>query len=318
MSVDIKAYAELQALLTSVGDPSAHTLTSLAAKFGDIARSLDLILGARWDAAGDLGTDIASELISLAALDTELDALVAAGIAMAGIVADATPAITDFDTNLAEATNNHYNGQLLMFTTGVCLGQAHQVDSYTGGTKNMAFATSDQWTDAPGNGDAFVLIPSPGAYLKKLFAAMALEATSQLIKTQTDKLAGAAPVTGTATANWNTATGTSGEAGEDLVTLGVAATRYKVHSLLLDISALTDGAIIHVKLFQKINGNERKVYDQAFTVPTTAAGETPPPDTLGLWIVNGTLVIHDTLRVEVYSNTSENVAIAYTAILEAM
>ena len=45
-----------------IGDPSGHTLTTLTDKWGDIARSLDVILGARWDASGDLGTDIASLL----------------------------------------------------------------------------------------------------------------------------------------------------------------------------------------------------------------------------------------------------------------
>ncbi len=109
--------------------------------------------------------------------------LVDAGIAIAGEVADAGPAVTDFDTNLAEATNNHYNGGLVMFVEGVCLGQFHLVDVYTGGTKNMSFASSDQWTDVPANGDAFVLIPFAGAYLKKIFTDVAL------IKTQTDKIA---------------------------------------------------------------------------------------------------------------------------------
>jgi hypothetical protein len=142
----------------------------------------------------------------------------------------------------------------------------------------------------------------------------ALEALIDAIELKVDKLAGEAPVEGSTTANWHTATGTSGETGEDLVTIGVAATRYKLHSLLLDVSTLTDGATIHVKLFEKINGNEKKVYDQEFTVPTG----TVPPDTDGLWIVNGTVVIHDTLRVEVYSDTSESKAIGYTAILEAM
>jgi hypothetical protein len=134
------------------------------------------------------------------------------------------------------------------------------------------------------------------------------------IKAQTDKLAGEAVVEGTVTANWNTSTGTSGEAGEDLVTIGAATTRYKLHSLLLDVSTLTDGAKIHVKLFMKVNGNEKKIYDQEFTIPTG----TTPPDTDGLWIVNGTVGIHDTLRVEVYSDTNESKAIAYTYMLEAM
>ena len=51
---------------TNVGDLSGHTLISLALKWGDIARNLDLILGSRWDASGDLGTDIASILTAVA------------------------------------------------------------------------------------------------------------------------------------------------------------------------------------------------------------------------------------------------------------
>ena len=140
--------------------------------------------------------------------------------------------------------------------------------------------------------------------------------------------AGLPPHSGSIAANWSTAGGahgTSGEDGEDLIggasaapAIGAANTLYKLHSLLLDVSALTDGAIIHVKLFMKIAGAVRKIYDQQLTVPTTAGTETPPPDTDGLWIVNGTLVIHDLLRVEVHSSVNENVAIGYTYILEAM
>lgn len=52
--------AGVRGLRTSLGNPAAHTLTTIVAKWGDIARSLDLILGARWDVAGDLGTDIAA------------------------------------------------------------------------------------------------------------------------------------------------------------------------------------------------------------------------------------------------------------------
>jgi len=50
----------IKGLLIALGDPTGHTLASFTAKWGDIARSLDLILGARWDGAGDLGTDIAA------------------------------------------------------------------------------------------------------------------------------------------------------------------------------------------------------------------------------------------------------------------
>ena len=57
--------AVLRRLHDDLGDPSGNTLASLTAKLGDIARSLDLILGSRWDAGGDLGTDIANILAGM-------------------------------------------------------------------------------------------------------------------------------------------------------------------------------------------------------------------------------------------------------------
>ncbi len=118
-----------------------------------------------------------------------------------------------------------------------------------------------------------------------------------------------ASIVGTENQNWNTQTGSSGEAGEDLVTIGANDTDYILHSLLLDVSGCTNVAVISVKLFTQINGVERKVYDQDFTIAT---------DTDGLWIVNGSMGIHEALRVEVESDTNESVAISYDYSLEAM
>ncbi|MDP2323651.1 MAG: hypothetical protein Q8N51_06430 [Gammaproteobacteria bacterium] len=70
------AIALINLILARIGDPSAHILTSLTAKWGDIARSLDLILGARWDAGGDIGTDIAAIITATNKLaGAELDAV---------------------------------------------------------------------------------------------------------------------------------------------------------------------------------------------------------------------------------------------------
>jgi len=125
------------------------------------------------------------------------------------------------------------------------------------------------------------------------------------------KLAGEAPVSNSVTANWQSGTGTSGETGADLVTIGAHDTKYKLHSLLVNISALTVGATITVKLFMQVHGTERKVYNQSFTKGTD-------PD--GLWIVNGTVGIHEALRVEVQSNNAgdNGLAIDYDYTLEAM
>ena len=61
--------AALKALIdtinTNQGDPSADTLKSTAAKIGDLARSLATIIGTRWNAAGNFGTDITTLLTNL-------------------------------------------------------------------------------------------------------------------------------------------------------------------------------------------------------------------------------------------------------------
>ena len=123
------------------------------------------------------------------------------------------------------------------------------------------------------------------------------------IKTQTDKLAGAAPVTGSATQDWQTA-----EA--DVVSIGEAGVSNKVQDLSLNISNLV-GSLIIVRLYKNINGVERKVYEQSFNAATE------PP---GLPIINGTWATHDVIRVSLQSdNAADNgQTVDYDCLLEAM
>jgi hypothetical protein len=123
------------------------------------------------------------------------------------------------------------------------------------------------------------------------------------IKTQTDKLAGTAPVTGSATQDWQTA-----EA--DVVSIGEAGVSNKVQDLSLNISNLV-GALIIVRLYKNINGVERKVYEQSFNAATD------PP---GLPIINGTWATHDVIRVSLQSdNAADNGQVVdYDFMLEAM
>ena len=139
----------------------------------------------------------------------------------------------------------------------------------------------------------------------------ASQADVTAIKTQTDKLAGATPVSDSVTANWQSGTATSGESGADLVTIGANDTKNKVHSLLVSIHNLTVGATVMVKMFQQVKGTERKVYEQPYVVGTD-------PD--GLWIVDASVGIHEVTRVEVQSNneTDNGLAIDYDYFLEVM
>ena len=130
-----------------------------------------------------------------------------------------------------------------------------------------------------------------------------LETRVDEIRTQTDKLAGQAPVSGSTTQNWQTA-----EA--DVVSLGADNTRFKLHSLLLSIHNLV-GSTITVRLYMQVNGVERKVYDQTFD-----ATSDPP----GVWVVNGTVGIHEVLRVTLQSNNAADngQAVDYDYSLEEM
>jgi hypothetical protein len=81
----------------------------------------------------------------------------------------------------------------------------------------------------------------------------------------------------------------------EVVSIGAAyAVRYRLHSLLLSIHNLV-GTQITARMYMKVNDVERKVYEQNFDATTD------PP---GLWIVNGTVGLHELLRVTIQSNNA--------------
>jgi len=114
---------------------------------------------------------------------------------------------------------------------------------------------------------------------------------------------GLAPVTGSTTADWQAAE-------SEVVTIGAAGVRYKVHSLLLSIHHLA-GTIITVRLYMPVNGVERMVYQQSFNAAT---------DPSGLWVINGTLGIDQALRVTLQSSDAADngKSVDYEFMLEAM
>lgn len=73
-----------------------------------------------------------------------------------GAVDDASPTNAAFDTDLAEITDEHYKGAVCVFRTGVLKGQAREVAAYDGTAKRIT--VSSAYTDAPSDGDEFVLV----------------------------------------------------------------------------------------------------------------------------------------------------------------
>jgi len=105
--------------------------------------------------------------LSAAEVNTEVDTALADinldhFIQIASTVNDGAPNQQDFDTNLTETTNNHYNDMVIVFTSGALAGQARRIADYTGASKNIQVVPN--FTEAPANGDAFIIVS--GAYLQ--------------------------------------------------------------------------------------------------------------------------------------------------------
>lgn len=68
-----------------------------------------------------------------------------------------TPTTTAFETNITEATADHFNDRICLFVTGNLAGQQKAVTDYvlSGGRGKF---TVNALTEAPANGDTFILV----------------------------------------------------------------------------------------------------------------------------------------------------------------
>ena len=58
-------------------------------------------------------------------------------------------------SNLSEATDDHYNGRTVIWTSGVLTNQATDITDYTGATGMLTYTAV---TEAPGVADTFVIV----------------------------------------------------------------------------------------------------------------------------------------------------------------
>ncbi|WP_324664256.1 hypothetical protein VLL09_04845 [Dehalococcoides mccartyi] len=123
------------------------------------------------------------------------------------------------------------------------------------------------------------------------------------ITTLITKSEGMPPVSGSVTNDWQVDE-------QDVLFIGAHSFKCKVQSLLISIHNLV-GTSITVRLYMTVNGEERKVYEQSFDASV---------DPSGLWIVNGTVGIHEALRVTLQSNSEDDNGqmVDYDYMLEAM
>jgi len=81
-------------------------------------------------------------------------ALSAATIVAASAITG-TLSTTQMTTDLTEATNDHYNGRIVIWTSGVLQDQATDITAYNGTTKLVTYTAT---TEAPSNADTFVIV----------------------------------------------------------------------------------------------------------------------------------------------------------------
>lgn len=81
---------------------------------------------------------------------------------LTGEVNTASATTTSFAVDgFTEATADHFNGSILVFTSGACLGQARTITDYSATTQVVTLA--EALTDAPADNDDIVIIPGPMA-----------------------------------------------------------------------------------------------------------------------------------------------------------
>lgn len=107
-------------------------------------------------------------------------------IAEESTINDAGASTTVFITALAEASDDHYNDTIMVFIDGALKGQARTVLNYTGASKTITL--DEALTEAPGNGDGFLLIATHVHPVTQIQSGLATEAKQDTAQTAIDAI----------------------------------------------------------------------------------------------------------------------------------
>jgi len=78
-----------------------------------------------------------------------------AGTIVTGAAQAGTLSTTQMTTNLTEVTDDHYNGRIIIWTSGVLANQATDITDYDGASKMFTYTAV---TEAPSAGNTFVIL----------------------------------------------------------------------------------------------------------------------------------------------------------------
>lgn len=171
------AVTEIQSGLSTLDAAGVRTAVGLASanldtQLGSLATAsaLATVDGIVDSILEDTGTTLPASLAALPTAAGNADAVwdeARSGHATAGTFGEGFQALvhgqaitgtlstTQMTTNLTEATDDHYNGRIVVFITGNLAGQATDITDYVGSSKRI---TMTALTESPANGDRFVIV----------------------------------------------------------------------------------------------------------------------------------------------------------------
>ncbi len=126
--------------------PNAGALTTIQSDLDNIQTRIPAALTA--------GGNMKSDVLAISGSTSAADNLEGGGLGLVVSTCAAGSTTTAVATNLTEATDDHYNGRVITFTSGALAGQTTSISDYNGTTKTLTVVAL---TEAAADTDAFVI-----------------------------------------------------------------------------------------------------------------------------------------------------------------
>lgn len=140
---------------SAVGLASANLDTQLGAIDDYIDTEVAAIKAQTDKLTFDGANHVVADARKISTSATAADNLEAGALGIVSSTCSTGSSTTSIVTNLTEATDDHYNGAVIVFTSGALAGQRTSITDYNGTTKTL---TVTALTEAPANTDAFVIV----------------------------------------------------------------------------------------------------------------------------------------------------------------
>lgn len=122
----------------------------------DVAAGIWGALRATYQDADTFGEHVLADVIEISGSATAADNLENSALCIvSGLAQTGTLEVDEMTTDLTEATDDHYNGRIIVFRGGVLDGQATDITDYDGASKLLTFTAL---TEAPLNNQAFTIV----------------------------------------------------------------------------------------------------------------------------------------------------------------